>query len=285
MTDQLTPVPADVPAYEAGRWEFPPPSVVLDAAYFDRPNPAGVQNFLLDGHDHSSSDRRMAAVLLAADPKARLAARIAYRHRETALTYLAAKHRIRQVLVGGCGYPVEPYPHTVVGRYGPCRVVYADTDPVTLAYAHAAMSLSPLGHSGFVLADLSQPASLTGSRVREVIDFSQPVAVLLHHVLHLMPDPYGPLAGLKAMLASGSALSITHPTGDLHPRHVDAAVAATAAGMPVYLRSRDEIEELCAGWRLERNGVEPVSRWGRDRRTVPGGGTSSAAYAVIALKP
>ncbi|MFF4408449.1 SAM-dependent methyltransferase [Streptomyces sp. NPDC001407] len=292
MTDHLTATPPgasaleDSPALEAGRWELPPsPSLVLDGDYFDRPRPARVHNFLLRGHDHSSSDREMAAVLLAADPQARLAARIAHRHRELALNYLAVERRIRQVLVVGCGYPLRPYVHRVVGRYGTARVVYADSDPVALARARSVMNALPPAHTGFVLADLAQPATLAGVQAREVLDFTRPVAVLLHHVLHVMPDPYDLVTQLKNMLASGSALSITHSTGDLHPRHVAAAEAATVAGMPTYLRTRDEVEAFCAGWRLAKNGVQPTARWGRDSRTAPGGGASSAAYAVLAIKP
>ncbi|WP_116211648.1 SAM-dependent methyltransferase [Streptomyces olivoreticuli] len=292
MTDHLTAAPPGAPALEdapasvAGRWELPPsPSLVLEGDYVERASPARVHNFLLRGHDHSSSDREMAAVVLAADPQARVAARFTHRHRELALTYLAVERRIRQVLVVGCGYPLRPYVHTVVGRYGMARVVYADADPVALARARAVMSAAPPSHTGFVLADLAQPATLAGVQAREVLDFTRPVAVLLHHVLHLMPDPYDLVAQLKDMLASGSALSIVHATGDLHPRHVAAAEAARAAGMPMWLRSRDEVEAFCVGWRLARNGVEPTARWGRGLRADPGSGVSSAAYAVIALKP
>ncbi|MFC4512255.1 SAM-dependent methyltransferase [Streptomyces ehimensis] len=292
MTDYLTATPPgasaleDASAVEAGRWELPPsPSLVLDGDHFEHPSPSRVHNFLLRGYDHSPSDRQMAAVLLGKDPQARVAARATHRHSEQALTYLAVERGIRQVLVVGCGYPLRPYAHRVVGRYGTARVVYADADPVAVARARAAMAVGPPAHTGFVLADLAQPATLTGLQAREVIDFSRPVAVLLHHVLHLMPDPHGPVAQLKNMLASGSALSITHPTGDLHPRHVAAAEAATAAGMRMWLRTRDEVEAFCAGWRLAKTGVEPTARWGRDRRSTPGSGASSAAYAVVALKP
>ncbi|MEV4500873.1 SAM-dependent methyltransferase [Streptomyces klenkii] len=292
MTNRLTATPLgaaaleNAPAVEAGRWELPPsPSLLLDGDYSMTPSPARVHDFLLRGRHHSSVDREMAAVLLAGDPQARVAARITHRHRELALTFLAVERGIRQVLVVGCGYPQRPYVHRVVGRYGAARVVYADSDPVALAHARGLMNVTPPGRTGFVLADLAQPATLAGVQAREVLDFDRPVAVLLHHVLHLMPDPYGLVTQLKNMLASGSALSITHPTGDLHPRHMVTAAAAAAAGMPMWLRTRDEVEAFCAGWRLAKGGVKPTARWGRDSRTSPGSGVSSAAYAVMALKP
>ncbi|ARZ72591.1 hypothetical protein SMD11_7015 [Streptomyces albireticuli] len=291
MTDHLTatppvaPVLEDIPAVQAGRWELPPsPSLVLDSDFSVRPDPARVYDFLLRGYNHLPVDRQMAAVLLAEDPQARVAARITHRHRELALTYLAVERGIRQVLVVGCGYPQRPYVHKVIGRYGTSRVVYTDTDPVALGHARAVMNTTPPGHTGFVLADLAQPGTLASVQAREVLDFNRPVAVLLHHVLHLLPDPYNLVTQLKDMLASGSALSITHPTGDLHPRHVAAAEAATAAGIPMWLRTRDEVEAFCVGWRLAKGGVKPVASWGCDSKAAPGSGASSAAHAVIALK-
>ncbi|MEU3355160.1 SAM-dependent methyltransferase [Streptomyces sp. NPDC037389] len=248
-------------------------------------SPARVHDFLLGGHHHLSADREMADLLLLADPRARTAAQIDHRHRELALTYLAAQHGIRQVLVIGCGYPRRPYVHQVVGRYGPPRVVYADTDLVALEHARAAGRVPAPGRVGFVRAGVAEPAALAGVQAREVLDFTRPVAVLLHHTLHLTPDPTTPLTALKAMLAGGSALSITHPTGDLHPRHVTAAAAATAAGMPVRLRTRQEVEAFCEGWHLSKGGVMPTASWGHGRRSAPGSGVSSAAYAVIAFKP
>ncbi|WP_164543607.1 SAM-dependent methyltransferase [Streptomyces mobaraensis] len=249
------------------------------------PSPACVHNYLLRGHDHARVDRKVAAVMLAADPRARLTARLAHRHRAAAMTYLAEEHGIRQVLVVGCGYPMRPYVHQVVGRHGPAHVVYADPDPVALARSRAAMNARPPSRTGFILADLAQPASLTGVLARDTLDFNRPVAVLLHHVLHLMPDPSPLLARLTAMLPSGSALSITHPTGDLHPRHKAAAQAATAAGMPTWLRTQAEVEQLCAGWRLVRGGVQPVASWGRGHGASPVSAESCGAYAALALKP
>ncbi|WP_170116824.1 SAM-dependent methyltransferase [Streptomyces albireticuli] len=291
MTNHLTatppvaPVLEDTPAAQAGRWELPPsPSMVLDGSSSARPDPARVHSFLLRGHNHLPADRETAAILLAEDPQARVAARITHRHRELALTYLAVDHGIRQVLVVGCGYPQRPYAHRVIGRYGTARVVYADTDPVALTHARAVMNATPPGHTGFVLADLAQPATLAGVQAREILDFNRPIAVLLHHVLHLLPDPYNLVTQLKNMLASGSALSITHPTGDLHPRHVAAASAATAAGIPMWLRTREEVEAFCVGRRLAKGGTKPVSSWGHGNKATPGSGASSAAYAVTALK-
>jgi hypothetical protein len=57
------------------------------------------------------------------------------------------------------------------------------------------------------------------------VDFSQPTALMLLGVLHLIPDSQGPqeiISQLMDRLPSGSYLAISHPASDTHPSQAEA---------------------------------------------------------------
>jgi hypothetical protein len=69
------------------------------------------------------------------------------------------------------------------------RVVYADNDPMVLAHARALLTSTKEGRSAYIRADLRDPAAVPADPVtQEVLDFSQPVALVLAAVLHFVPD-------------------------------------------------------------------------------------------------
>jgi hypothetical protein len=56
--------------------------------------------------------------------------------------------------------------------------------------------------------------------VRKLIDFAEPVALLLVAILHFIKDeedPAGIVATLRDELAPGSYLALSHGTPDFHP--------------------------------------------------------------------
>jgi hypothetical protein len=74
------------------------------------------------------------------------------------------------------------------------RVVYVDNDPIVLAHARALLTSStPGGKVTYVDADLRETDRiLTSAQLRESLDLSQPVALLLIAVMHFIPDQDGP---------------------------------------------------------------------------------------------
>ena len=78
-----------------------------------------------------------------------------------------------------------------------------------------------------MLADLREPeVILTHPKTRALIDFGQPVALLLVATLHFITDTENPariVATLRDALPPGSYLILSHTTGDLRP---DAAQSA-----------------------------------------------------------
>src|SRR4029450_7577743 len=73
-----------------------------------------------------------------------------------------------------------------------------------------------------IRADRRKPDGILGHpEVRELIDFSQPVALLLMAILHFIPDdedPFGIVARFRDALPVGSYLAISHGTRDIPAR-------------------------------------------------------------------
>src|SRR6266545_484836 len=135
------------------------------------------------------------------------------------------------------------------------------------------MRSSPATARLAIQADLREPdVILEHPEVREVIDFDQPMAVLLVAVLHFIQDaenPLGILARLGKAIAPGSYLAISHGTTD-HPT-ADPKAAAVAAR--VVLRTRAHIERFFDGFELVDPGLVQIQCWRPDGPIpdVPGG--------------
>ena len=133
-----------------------------------------------------------------------------------AVRYLAAEAGIAQFLDIGTGLPTQGNVHQVAQRVNPdARVVYVDNDPMVLAHSRA---LKTGGKTAVIEADLREPRSiLDHPGTRELIDFGQPLAVLLVAVLHFIGgdnDPYAIVGSICDALPPGSYLVVSHATGE-----------------------------------------------------------------------
>ena len=71
------------------------------------------------------------------------------------------------------------------------RVVYVDNDPIVLAHARALLTSSPEGATAYLDADIKDPGEILAGAAR-LLDFSQPVAIMLVAVLHMLRDEEDP---------------------------------------------------------------------------------------------
>jgi hypothetical protein len=147
------------------------------------------------------------------------------------------------------------------------RVVYVDNDPLVLAHARALLTSSPEGRTAYIQADLRDPAAILSSPVTtEVLDFSQPVALILAAILHFIPDEFRPadiLATLVDALPSGSYLVASQVSMEDNPALIGNAMDAyRAAGLPAQARDSGDFARLAfAGLDLVPPGVVLVSEW------------------------
>jgi S-adenosyl methyltransferase len=252
------------------------------------PNVARVYDVLLAGKDNFAADRQAAAGLLEAVPGAAVAARQNRAFLGRAVRFLAEEAGVCQFLDIGTGLPTVGSVHQIAQARDPrqVRVVYADYDPVVVRHAEAILGRSLT--TAVVRADLRQPWDLVARpAVRTLINFAQPVAILLVAVLHFVEDHEDPWAVVncyKDMMAPGSFLVISHVTADHLSRGAarQAPAVYDGASAPGVARTRQQIAGFLAGLDLVAPGLVEVSAWRPGRIGAPPG--PALFYAGIGRK-
>jgi SAM-dependent methyltransferase len=252
------------------------------------PNVARIYDFILGGKDNFEADRAAAAQILAVIPGGSGPARMnrAFLFLGRVVHFLAAERGIRQFLDIGSGLPTASNVHEIAKAADPdARVVYVDNDPVVVVHTQAILEDRAKGVAA-VRGDLRDPAGIIASpEVRELIDFSQPVAVLMFAVLHFVADaddPHALLSGFRDVLAPGSALALSHITDENIDEEAAQAGRAVyqSASAPITPRSRARIEGLFDGLDLLPPGVVGISHW----PAPDPGGAALHFYGGVAVK-
>jgi hypothetical protein len=232
-----------------GLQQPPPPGVDPSV-----PSIARVYDYLLDGTDNYPSDQQAGEMMKAQAPELRDTVYANRSFHRRAARWLA-EQGITQFIDIGAGLPTAGNTHDVVRPVQPdARVVYADNDPMVLAYGRQILA----GDDGatVILADLRQPAELLGNaELRALIDFSQPAAILITAVLHFVldeEDPYGLIDQYKAALAPGSYLSLSHVTAEFKPPQAVALLRTLAdvSGTGLRLRDKAEVRPFFSGLQI-----------------------------------
>ena len=257
-----------------------------------RPHSARMYDYFIGGKNHFAADRATAEEVLRHSPNVATAARENRAFLRRAVTYLAGEAGIRQFLDIGTGLPTTNNVHQVAQGIAPSsRVVYVDNDPMVLAHARALLSSAPEGRTAYIDADLRDPAAiLDNPATRDVLDFAQPIALMLVAILHFMPDEAKPaevIAALLDALPSGSYLVASHLTTDHDP---DATTAGQrvmrGAGIAMQKRESDEFARLAfSGLDLVPPGVVLVSDWRRAGQAPRPAPLEVNCYAGVARKP
>ncbi|HEV3171567.1 MAG TPA: SAM-dependent methyltransferase [Actinocrinis sp.] len=232
-------------------------------------HPARMYDYYLGGRDNYEVDREAAERIITVVPEIVAGARANRAFLQRAVRTLVAEHGIRQIIDVGTGIPTSPNTHEVAQAIAPqTRVVYVDNDPIVRAHAEAL--LTEVGHTAFVLGDVREPESfLEQQQVVSMIDFSQPVALLLVALMHFVPDHEDPaaiVARLRDALPDGSYLVLTHATMD---RATADTIAPIDELLEVYaqssaaltMRSRARVLEFFEGFDLLEPGLSTVGEW------------------------
>ncbi len=257
-----------------------------------KPHSARIYDYGIGGKNHFAADRAVAEQVLAGLPTARTVARENRAFLGRAVRFLAGEAGIRQFLDIGSGLPATDNVHEVAQRVNPAaRVVYVDHDPLVLVHARALLKSSPEGRTGYINADLRDPVAILDHQVtRQVLDFSEPIALMLISVLPFLTDDDKPaeiLATLLDALPPGSYLAATHTTAEHDPEGWAAVGRAyQSAAISGQLRDSGEFARLAfAGLDLVPPGVVLVSSW---RPGTDGPFPSPAevsCYGGVARKP
>jgi hypothetical protein len=179
-----------------------------------------------------------------------------------AVRFLAGECGIRQFIDLGTGFPAQESVHKVAQEIAPeARVICVDNDPVVLTHARALGV--PNDNVTVLAADIREPQTILGSSdVRELIDFSEPVAVLALAVLCCITDkedPYRIVDAFREVIPAGSYIAITHIESTEQTRA--AARVYDTANAPIVPRSRSELMRFFGGLDLVEPGIVSLSEW------------------------
>ena len=160
----------------------------------------------------------------------------------------------------------QPAVHEVAREITPsARVAYVDNDPVVIAHNKA--QLAAIETVRVVHGDIRQPeAVLADPAIRRLIDFSQPVGLLMVAVLHFITDDEDPgriVAAFTGELAPGSYLALSHISSDGTSPEAIATIrdAYANAAAPAVFRTAAQIRAFFDGFAWEPPGLIDVVDW------------------------
>jgi hypothetical protein len=232
------------------------------------PSVARSYDYALGGAHSFAVDREFFRAVEAVLPGAREMARAnrAFLHR--AVRYMI-QQGIRQFLDVGSGIPTVGNVHEIAQRYAAeSRIVYVDLDPV--AVAHSRLILAGNARATAIQADARRVEEvLDHPDARALLDFDQPVGLILAAILHAVPDDaeaYGVMEALRAVAAPGSYVAISHATADSRPAEIRLAEElGKRSSTPGRGRTHAEVLAFFAGFDLVEPGLVWAPQWRPDR--------------------
>jgi hypothetical protein len=252
-----------------------------DSPLFDttKPNIARVYDYWLGGKDNFAADREQGDRIEQLYPEIRQVVLENRKFVRNAVTWVAGQG-IDQFIDLGAGLPTAENTHqTAYAANSRARVVYVDCDPLVTSHAGALLAGSGVG---IVQADLCEPdAVMTRPELRDIIELSKPVALILASVLHFMSAVQARevVAAYTGYLAPGSYVIISVVTGD--EGKFGTGRAAYTAG-DLFNHSPGEIAGFFEGLEMVPPGVVLARSW-RGGMTEPGPRPNGNAYALAGV--
>ncbi|HEY3469183.1 MAG TPA: SAM-dependent methyltransferase [Amycolatopsis sp.] len=234
---------------------------------FDKPNAARVYDYLIGGKLNYAVDRVFAEQILQVRPESRELALLNRKWLRRVVRF-GAEHGIRQFLDIGSGMPTVGHVHEVAQAIDPAsRVVYVDNEPV--AVAHSEIVLQDNDNAAMVHADAEYPDDVLEHPTTErLLDFAEPVMVIMAAFVHFIPDerdPAGLIAAYTDVLALGSYLALSSGTFEGQGEEVRrAAELYRNSGTNVVARSREELRALVKGLEILPPGIVFIPEWRPD---------------------
>lgn len=232
------------------------------------PNAARVYDAALGGYHNFAVDRAFRDQAEVAWPGISLLAHANRAYLGRVVRWLV-EAGVRQFLDIGSGIPTLGNVHEVAQRIAPeARVMYVDIDPVAVSHAQAILQDNPLAAA--IRGDLRFPQEiLADPAVVGLIDFAEPVAVLLNAVLHFVQDsddPAGKVAQLNEAIVSGSYIAISH--GTVRPVRGEEQDGVTKlydrTPTAVTLRTPDQVADILKGLDIIPPGIVAITDWHPD---------------------
>jgi hypothetical protein len=218
-----------------------------------------VWDFLLGGKENFAADREQAKKLLAVFPRAAELARESREFQRRAVAHVA-RAGVWQFLDLGCGLPTSPATHEIAQEAQPgATVAYVDNDELVMSHARSLLARAPGVLA--VAGDLTHPDEILYDwRIRQAIDFHQPIAVVLTMSLHFF-DAGTARAITRQLIAGlppGSYLIVS--AGQLDGDIAGEFTAEYAAGH-LHHHTRDDLAGFLASLDLIEPGITEARLW------------------------
>ncbi|GGP75256.1 SAM-dependent methyltransferase [Saccharothrix coeruleofusca] len=256
------------------------------------PSAARAYDYFLGGAHNFAVDREFADQVLRIAPSVPAVTRLNRSFLRRVVEF-CLDQGIRQFLDLGSGIPTVGNVHEIAAQTDPaCRVVYVDYEPV--AYAHAKQLLAGHPFATIIQADIRAPEKvLEHPDTRRLIDFSQPVALLMVGVLLFISDEDRPaelIAAYRERLAPGSFLAISHIASEQAAPELQAEVgrlvdAYAAADEYVHVRTHAEILRWFEGADLVEPGLVRLPDWRPDNLVEQKSVAAPLGYGGVARIP
>lgn len=237
------------------------------------PNTARIWNYQLGGKDNFAVDREASeaanSMVRALGVPGGADTAVESRHLLQRMVDYMVSQGVRQFLDLGSGLPSMANTHEIAHRTAPdARIVYVDFDPLVSTHATALMA----GPNVVTLrADVREPDQVLGdARVRDLLDFGQPVAIMFMCVLHCLwdhEDPWGVVREFRDAVTPGSYLALSHMTDEAHPEAAEGLFRVSQDlhwNTPLISRSRGDIARFFDGFTLVEPGLVRPAQWRPD---------------------
>ncbi|MGH7867200.1 MAG: SAM-dependent methyltransferase [Candidatus Dormibacteraceae bacterium] len=230
------------------------------------PSIARIYDYFLGGKDNYACDRKFAAELVEVAPEVGPMANDNRAFLGRVVRFLA-QQGINQFIDIGTGLPTQNNVHEVAQGIIPnARVVYVDNDPVVLVHARALLMDNP--YVVVVDADLRKPENLINDpAVRDLIDFSQPLAILLVGILYFLANEEEPdkiVSTLRKAMPSNSYLALSHIISDDRPdtiSQVQELYRGFMKGQGNCLRTRKQVQAFFGDLEMVDPGLVYAYQW------------------------
>ncbi len=272
----------------AQEWPSNPRSELASKIKFNVPHSARIWNYWMGGSDNYEVDRAAGDAVAEAYPDIVTMAKQSRQFLIRAVRFLAGEVGTHQFLDIGTGLPTMENTHEVAQRIAPgSRIVYVDNDPLVLVHARALLvNTTAEGVTTYVDADFHDP-DLIISDARNVLNLTQPVAVMFMGVLGYVADfdeMRSIVARVMAAVPSGSYLALWDGTNTSTAVIEGGVKLAESGAIPYNLRSPEEIGRCFEGLEMVDPGLVPITLWRPDTADI-GKVEPIDAYGAVARKP
>jgi SAM-dependent methyltransferase len=234
----------------------------------EKPSAARIYDYVLGGNHNFAVDREFVAQVQKVAPETKYFAIQNRAYLRRVVLYLM-EQGIRQFLDLGSGIPTVGNVHEIAQGEDPdCRVVYVDYEPV--AVAHSELILEGNEKATVIQADMRKPdVILNAPETKRLIDFAEPLGLLMVGVVQFIPDtddPWALAAQYRDVLAPGSYFGLSAFTWDNAPAGMAGAVEVFKKSQdPIYPRTKEEIVRMFDGFELVDPGIVFTPEWRPER--------------------